>query len=82
MAQAVAATAMQAACGEAGGPGHSAIRHTSPTSGADLPALPIGVGSGFVLALLVPLVRRLLGRYAIVVFVGACPHEHTSRRPD
>jgi multicomponent Na+:H+ antiporter subunit A len=32
--------------------------------------LPIAVASGFVLALLVPLVRRLLGRYAIVVFVA------------
>jgi len=32
--------------------------------------LPIAVVSGFVLALLVPLVRRLLGRYAIVVFVA------------
>jgi len=33
-------------------------------------ALPIAVASGFVLALLVPLARRLLGRYAIVVFVA------------
>jgi multicomponent Na+:H+ antiporter subunit A len=32
--------------------------------------LPIAVVSGFVLALLVPLVRRLLGRFAIVVFVA------------
>ena len=32
--------------------------------------LPIAVASGFVLALLVPFVRRLLGRYAIVVFVA------------
>jgi len=32
--------------------------------------LPIAVASGFVLALLVPLVRRLFGRYAIVVFVA------------
>ena len=32
--------------------------------------LPIAVASGFVLALLVPLVRRLLGRYAVVVFVA------------
>ncbi len=33
-------------------------------------ALPIAVALGFVLALLVPLVRRLLGRFAIVVFVA------------
>ncbi len=32
--------------------------------------LVITVASGFLLALLVPLVRRLLGRYAIVVFVA------------
>ncbi len=32
--------------------------------------LPIAVASGFVLALLVPLVRRLLGRFAIIVFVA------------
>jgi len=32
--------------------------------------IPIAVASGFVLALLVPLARRLLGRYAIVVFVA------------
>lgn len=32
--------------------------------------LPLAVASGFVLALLVPLLRRSLGRYAIVVFVG------------
>ena len=32
--------------------------------------IPLLVASGFVLALLVPLVRRLLGRYAIVVFVA------------
>ena len=32
--------------------------------------LPIAVVSGFILALLVPLVRRLLGPYAIVVFVA------------
>jgi multicomponent Na+:H+ antiporter subunit A len=32
--------------------------------------LPIAVASGFILALLVPFVRRLLGRYAIVVFVA------------
>ena len=33
-------------------------------------ALPIAVLLGFVLAALVPLVRRLLGRFAIVVFVA------------
>ena len=32
--------------------------------------LPIPVVVGFVLALLVPLLRTLLGRYAIVVFVA------------
>ena len=32
--------------------------------------LPIAVASGFVLALLVPLLRRLLGRFAIVAFVA------------
>ena len=32
--------------------------------------LPLLVASGFVLALLVPLARRLLGRYAIAVFVA------------